>query len=60
LEDFSKGLKEKLGKHMYNIRHQYSKLRELKEILQKEEIIVHIDFAENSGATFAGDVSPTF
>lgn len=56
LEDFSKGLKEKLGKHMYNVRHQYSKLRELKENLRKEEIIVQIDLAENYLCKYTSEI----
>ena len=47
LEDFSTGLKEKLGKHVYNIRHQYAALRGLKEHLCENEVVLHVDFAEN-------------
>lgn len=47
LEDFSSALKEKFGKHVYNIRHQHTALWSLKEKLHKDEIVLHIDFAEN-------------
>ena len=56
LEYFSKRLKEKLGKHMYNIQHQYSKLRELKENLRKEEIIVQIGLAEINLCKYTSEI----
>lgn len=41
---------------MYNVRHQYSKLRELKENLRKEEIIVQIDLAENYLCKYTSEI----
>jgi hypothetical protein len=41
---------------VYNIRHQYSKLRELKENLQKEGIIMQIDLAENYLCKYTSEI----
>lgn len=56
LEDFSIDLKQKLGKHVYNIRHQYAALRGLKENLREDEVILHIDFAENFQCKYNSEV----
>ena len=56
LEDFSNQLKDKLGKHVYNIRHQYSTLRRLKENVGEDEIILHIDFAENYLCKYGSEI----
>lgn len=56
LEDFSTDLKQKLGKHVYNIRHQYAALRGLKENLREDEVILHIDFAENFQCKYNSEV----
>lgn len=56
LEDFSMGLKEKLGKHVYNIRHQYAALRGLKENLSEDEVVLHIDFAENFLCKYSSEI----
>ena len=47
LEDFSEQLKKKMGKHIFNIKHQYSALRALKENMRGDEMVLQIDFAEN-------------
>lgn len=56
LEDFSMGLKEKLGKHVYNIRHQYAALRGVKENLSEDEVVLHIDFAENFLCKYSSEI----
>ncbi|XP_035280490.1 uncharacterized protein LOC118231110 [Anguilla anguilla] len=56
LEDFSTELKERLGKHVYNIRHQYAALRGLKENVSEDEIVLHIDFAENFLCKYSSEI----
>lgn len=56
LEDFSAGLKEKLGRHVYNIRHQYAAIRSLKDSLKEDELVLHIDFAENFQCKYSSEV----
>ncbi|KAL4235419.1 hypothetical protein ACF0H5_007055 [Mactra antiquata] len=38
----------KAAKHIFNINHQYNALRELREKLKQNEILIHIDFSENN------------
>lgn len=56
LEDFSTGVKEKLGKHVYNIRHQHAAIHGLKESLREDELVLHIDFAENFQCKYSSEV----
>ena len=42
-------LKPRISKHMYNIHHQYAELKKLKEGLQPNEVMLHVDFSENYG-----------
>ncbi|KAL2087166.1 hypothetical protein ACEWY4_018225 [Coilia grayii] len=56
LEDFSAGVKDKLGKHVYNIRHQYAAIRGLKETLREDELVLHVDLAENFQCKYSSEV----
>jgi hypothetical protein len=38
---------KRVGRHVYNIRHQYRSIRKLRETLGDKDVIVHIDFSEN-------------
>ena len=41
------GLRSELGRHVYNVRHQFRMYRHLKETVDVNEAIVHVDFSEN-------------
>lgn len=55
-DDFSKLLQAKIGRHIYNIKHQYATLRELKENLTDHEMLLHVDFAENYLCKYASEI----
>lgn len=44
---FEAELKPRVTTHIYNIRHQYTRLLELRKSLQADEAVIHIDFSEN-------------
>ncbi|XP_041360121.1 uncharacterized protein LOC121376342 isoform X1 [Gigantopelta aegis] len=46
----------KFKKHMYNIKHQYKKYREVRENLKVDEALLHIDFAENYAGKYASEI----
>jgi len=56
LEDFTTMLKDKFGRHVFNIQHQYSVLRRLKQDCGEDDIILHIDFAENYLCKYASEI----
>lgn len=56
VEDFSELLQAKMGRHSYNIKHQYSTLRELRENLSEDEVLLHVDFAENYLCKYASEI----
>lgn len=56
LEDFTTNLKDKFGRHVFNIQHQYSVLRSLKQDVGENDIILHIDFAENYLCKYASEI----
>lgn len=56
LEDFTTALKDKFGRQTFNIQHQHSTLRHLKENVHEDEIIIQIDFAENYQGKYASEV----
>lgn len=55
-DDFSELLQTKIGRHIYNIKHQYATLRELKENLTEHEMVLHVDFAENYLCKYASEI----
>lgn len=42
LDDFSDQLKKKMGKYIHNMKHQYLSLRELKEKIEEDSIVLQI------------------
>ena len=56
IDDFSEMLQAKIGRHIYNIKHQYATLRKLKENLTEEEVLLHVDFAENYLCKYATEI----
>lgn len=49
-------LKDKFGRHVFNIQYQYSVLRSLKQDVGENDIILHIDFAENYLCKHASEI----
>ena len=54
-DDFNNRLL-KFRRHLFNIRHQFSKCRELRKDLQKSECIIHIDFSENFSGKYSREI----
>lgn len=46
----------KFRRHIFNIRHQFSRCRDLRNSLQKSECIIHIDFSENYSGKYSREV----
>jgi hypothetical protein len=44
--DMQNNLK-RVGRHVYNIKHQYRSIRKLRLSLGDKDVIVHIDFSED-------------
>jgi hypothetical protein len=55
IEDFQASLK-KTCRHLYNIKHQYIALRNLRENMDDNEVIVHIDFSENYSCKYDKEI----
>lgn len=55
-EKFEAEIKPRLTTHVFNIRHQYTTLRRLRESLQADEIILHVDFSENYSCKSSDEV----
>ncbi|XP_045175680.2 uncharacterized protein LOC123536521 [Mercenaria mercenaria] len=49
-------LKDKYAKHVFNIKHQYITLKQVKENLDNSTAIMHVDFSENYTAKLASEV----
>jgi hypothetical protein len=49
-------MKEKFCKHLYNIRHQYTSLKTLKDSLVDHEIVIHVDFSENYSCKLTNEI----
>ena len=47
IEEIETFIKTKFLRHLYNIRHQYRELTQIKENLQERDVLLHIDFSEN-------------
>lgn len=56
LEDFEKEMKDEVCKHLFNIQHQYTQLQCLHRSLKDDEVILHIDYAENWQCKYAKEV----
>ena len=41
------GVRDELAKHVYNVRHQFRAYKQLKETIDVNEAIIHVDFSEN-------------
>ena len=55
LERFQNSL-HKFRRHLFNIRHQFSVCRELRQNLTSSECIIHIDFSENFTGKFGSEI----
>ena len=46
----------KCCKHLYNIKHQFKAVRQLKEKLTSEDVLIHIDFSENLNCKYSSEI----
>lgn len=53
---FSDSVKTVLAPHVYKIRHQFRAYRHLKETLDVNEVVIHIDFSENYQCKHAAEI----
>lgn len=60
LDDFSTSLNTKMGQHVFNIKHQYATLRRLKDNLAANEVLLHVDFAENYTCKYGKEIQATY
>lgn len=42
--------------HLYNISHQYIEIRQLKEKMSEEDILIHVDFSENYACKYESEI----
>ena len=56
LKETTEMLKSKYTSHLFNIRHQYRTLRNIKDDLRDTEAIIHIDFSENYNGKLAEEI----
>lgn len=47
LDEMNRMIISKIYRHLFNIRHQCEQIRSLKENLESNECIIHVDFSEN-------------
>ncbi|KAK6185006.1 hypothetical protein SNE40_007337 [Patella caerulea] len=55
IEEFNDGL-ERICRHVFNIRHQYSQIRSLKQNLGADKALIHMDFSENFSCQYHQEV----
>lgn len=55
-QEFQKEMKTKVCKHLCNIHHQYTELHSLHQSMKEDEVIPHIDYAENWQCKYAKEV----
>ncbi|KAK6182417.1 hypothetical protein SNE40_010116 [Patella caerulea] len=55
IEEFNDGL-ERICRHVFNIRHQYSQIRSLKQNLGADKALIHMDFSENYSCQYHQEV----
>ncbi|XP_041920930.1 uncharacterized protein LOC121684876 [Alosa sapidissima] len=55
-EDLEKDLNGRVCKHLFNIKHQYAQLQSLHRTLRDDEVILHVDYAENWQCKYAKEV----
>ena len=47
---------QKFAGHVYNIRHQFRKYRDLKRSLSEKDAVIHIDFSENWNCKYSAEI----
>ena len=55
-EKLQNGIKTRFAQYIFNINHQYWVLRDLRQNLHNDEVIIHIDFSENYSCKYSQDV----
>lgn len=58
LDDLNSEL-QRLSRHVYNINHQYIAMRQLRNNLKQDSVIIHIDFSENYCCKYSSEIQST-
>ena len=53
---FDHTVRTEFSKHVYTLRHQFRAYRSLKETLQNNECVIHIDFSENYECKYGSEI----
>jgi len=53
---FDHTVRTEFSKHVYTLRHQFRAYRSLKETLQSNECVIHIDFSENYECKYGSEI----
>ena len=54
-EEFMKDL-NRICRHLFNVKHQYKSLKNLRENLKDDRVIIHIEFSENYNFKYHGEI----
>lgn len=47
------------SRHIYNIKHQFERLRSLRETLTQNDVVIHIDYSENYSCKYSREIKET-
>lgn len=50
---------DKFAIHVYNIQHQFQRLKSLRESLTEKDVVIHIDYSENYSCKYSREVKDT-
>jgi len=56
LSETNKLLRQRFLKHVFNIKHQYHELKQVRDCLPETEAIIHVDFSENYNGKLAEEI----
>lgn len=59
LVDLTQNHLSNFSRYIYNIKHQFERLRRLRETLTQNDVMVHIDYSENYGCKYTREIKDT-
>lgn len=59
LADLAQQHLDKFAIHVYNIQHQFQRLKSLRESLTEKDVVIHIDYSENYSCKYSREVKDT-
>lgn len=59
LVDLTQDHLSNFSRHIYNIKHQFERLRRLRESLTQNDVVVHIDYSENYACKYTREIKET-